>query len=259
MRVNGRISPTACRHIVPGTVFFCEVPVVSTGSHSVFAMACAKKWSSMQGVCFPCTFNNIASLPQVKLLDHIFEPSNVLAKSLATSLKVECPPPYLFTGLQIFEKYEPGGPDFNSSMVSVSEFVFLVATRSIEKGEPIVYTDNLELKSEMERKIVTNTYFRSINSMFDEKSSFSFDLEDVMKSAFDKMDSIKKLPFPSEEEVALMQRSIEKFAVDKDLGISGFKEEADRLIRSAHVKADEPIDFSRMEEEYERLVHESGL
>ena len=214
IRVNGRISPVTSKSLDAGSVFYCEIPVISYEvkddgsledskkkmSHGVFTMACAQKWSNLKGVSFPCTFNRISSLKHVDLLDNIFKHDQILAKTLATSLKAECSPPYLFTGIQIFERSDT---DYNSSVVQLSEGrTFLVAVKDIPKGEVITYTDNCEFNDQIYRDIFVNTAMDPLRSIFPSESrKNTIDSEKILRLALDQFESMKLLPIPSEDEI----------------------------------------------------------
>jgi len=267
VRVNGRISPVASKPLGVGSVFYCEIPVIGYEvsdddciennkkkmNHGVFALACAQKWSNLKGVSFPCTFNKIASLKHVDLLDTIFKHNQILAKTLATSLKAECPPPYLFTGIQIFERSDT---DYNSSIVQLSEGrTFLVAVKDINKGEVITYTDNCEFNEQVSRDIFINTAMNPLRSIFPIGSGKNtIDSEKVIRLALDIFESIEVLPKPSDDELELVMKLIEKFVANNNMGISKFKEEAEILMKSAKLIENEPVDFAKMEKEYQRLV-----
>lgn len=289
IRVRGRISPVASKKLDAGSVFFCEIPAVGyydqndqndkndkndkndelvSLNHGVFAMACAQKWSSMKGISFPCTFNRIVNLKHVELLDFLFKEDQVLAKTLATSLKTECTPPFMFTGLQIFDRDEKV---YNSSAVQISEGrTFLVAMKDIPVGEVIVYTDNSEFNYRVKKEILLNTSMNPVRSVFEleddsneiiknTKCEKEIVVENVLREALRQLEKMMILPTPSQEEINVILKRVEKFVAIKDMGFSNFKKEAETLIESAKNIESKDTDFDKMEKEYERLVKESGI
>lgn len=281
IRVKGRISPVASKKLDAGSVFFCEIPAIGycdkndndklvSLNHGVFAMACAQKWSSMKGISFPCTFNRIVNLKHVELLDFLFKEDQVLAKTLATSLKTECTPPFMFTGLQIFDRDDKV---YNSSAVQISEGrTFLVAIKDIPVGEVIVYTDNSEFNSRVNKEILLNTSMNPVRSVFELEDDSNeiikntkcekekeIVVEDVLREALRQLEKMIVLPTPSQEEIQVILKRVEKFVAIKDMGFLKFKKEAETLIESAKNIESEDTDFDKMEKEYERLVNESGI
>jgi len=268
IRVNGRISPVTSKKIIAGSVFFCEIPVfhctelssekeVNDLNHGVFAMACAQKWSSMKGVSFPCTFNRIVNLQHVELLDFLFREDQILAKTLATSLKAECKPPYMFTGLQLFERDDK---NYNSSVVQISQGrTFLVALKDIPKDDVIVYTDKSEFNDQVVQEILMNTSMNSVQEVFKAENKCKLRVETVLKEAMGILDSIVLLPNPSQEELDVVLKRIEKFVAKNELGINKLTNEAKILTESAKLIVNEPVDFKKMEDEFDRLLEESGI
>ena len=274
IRVNGRISPVTSKNILAGSVIFCVIPAfhdtelnsekeVNDLNHGVFAMACAQKWSSMKGVSFPCTFNRIANLQHVELLDFLFREDQILAKTLATSLKAECKPPYMFTGIQIFERDDK---DYNSSVVQISQGrTFLVALQDIPKGDVIVYTDKSEFNDQVVQEILMNTSMNLVREVFKSENDIiknnkcKLHVETVLKKAMEILDLIVLLPNPSHEELDVVLKRIEKFVARNELGIDNLTKEAKILTESAKLIVNEPIDFKKMEDEFDRLLEESGI
>ena len=220
-------------------------------------MACAQKWSSMKGVSFPCTFNRIVNLQHVELLDFLFREDQILAKTLATSLKAECKPPYMFTGLQLFERDDK---NYNSSVVQISQGrTFLVALKDIPKDDVIVYTDKSEFNDQVVQEILMNTSMNSVQEVFKAENKCKLRVETVLKEAMGILDSIVLLPNPSQEELDVVLKRIEKFVAKNELGINKLTNEAKILTESAKLIVNEPVDFKKMEDEFDRLLEESGI
>ena len=278
IRVGGRIAPVASKTLNAGSVFFCEIPVIGNYevnqkdkhlvdlNHGVFAIACAKKWSSMKGVSFPCTFNRIVNLKEVELLKFLFKEDQVLAKTLATSLKTECTPPLMFTALQIFNEDDS---NYNSTLIQISEGrTFLVAMRDISVGEVIIYTNKSEFNDRLEKEIVLNTSMNPVRSVFEldsneiiknNKCEKEIVVEDVLREAIHQLEQMEVLPTPSQEEINVVLKRVEKFVAIKNMGFSKFKKEAETLIESAKKIESGDIDLDKMEKEYERLIKNSGI
>ena len=79
------------------------------------------------------------------------------------------------------------------------------------------------------------------------------------KKAMEILDLIVLLPNPSHEELDVVLKRIEKFVARNELGIDNLTKEAKILTESAKLIVNEPVDFKKMEDEFDRLLEESGI
>lgn len=262
VRRDGRISPVASEYLKAGTVFYCEIPVTCPDAkdHLAFTMACADVWSRSRMV-FPCAFNSLAHLETpsgMEILDALF-PKQTLAKSIATSLKTECPQNFLFTGVQVFDRVYASDEYHNTSIVTLADYsTFLVTLRDVSKGEILVCTSLSTFNKEVETQVLINTTsLKSIGNIFGNLKVNDLNVKSILQDAFRMMNTIKLLPIPSKAEIDKTRKAIETFVIKKHLGFSKFKKESELLIEETVLQMDDPVDFEAMENEYERLLSES--
>ena len=140
--------------------------------------------------------------------------------------------------------------------------------RDISVGEVIVYTNKSEFNDRLEKEIVLNTSMNPVRSVFEldsneiiknNKCKKEIVVEDVLREAIHQLEQMKLLPTPSQEEINVVLKRVEKFVAIKNMGFSKFKKEAETLIESAKKIESGDIDLDKMEKEYERLIKNSGI
>lgn len=245
-RDGEKILPIATRLIGKDEVVFCELPTKSKGDHKMFAMACAKLWGQTRRI-FPCTFNaDRFKGGNKEFLDRVFKGCKEPTKTLASSLRTECPEPYLFTAFQVFEEGEGTGV-----VTLPNEGFFLVSLRELEKGEVIRYGE-CGLNEEINREILIRT--TPLKGMFQRKCSPG--MERILEKALEMMDGIQLLDTPTEKDIEEMRDLVQNYNAREYMGLNKFKKTARGMIDSVK-RTDEPFSMDAMEAEYDRLLNEN--